>query len=90
MSDDLSHQDEFLEVSSKLSSLNVGGSPEKGQNLLQRCHVLLDELEQFQQYLAEQKKEGVELRHFKNSVKTESKLLEKVPPCSYDVIVKAQ
>jgi len=90
MSEDLSHQHEFLEVSSKLSSLNLGGDAEKVQDLLQRCRVLLDELEQLQQYLVEEKKEDVELRHFKNSVKAESKLLEKVTICSCDVIVKTQ
>lgn len=82
MSEDLSHQHEFLEVSSQLSSLNLGGDAEKGQDLLQRCRVLLDELEQLQRYLVEEKKEDVELRHFKNTVKAESKLLEKVPICS--------
>jgi hypothetical protein len=50
----------------------------KGAELLRQCRELLDELEQFQDYLTEQRKEGVELRHFKNSVKTECKLLEKV------------
>ena len=48
-------------------------------DLVQRCHVLLDELEQFQRYLAEQKKsKEVELRHFKTNIKTELKSLQKV------------
>jgi hypothetical protein len=48
-------------------------------NLLNQCQVLLKELEEFQQYLVKQKKDsGVELRHFKNSVRTEINSLEKV------------
>ena len=49
------------------------------EDLLQQCQVLLSELEEFQQYLVKQKKDsGVELRHFKNSVRTEVNSLEKV------------
>jgi hypothetical protein len=49
------------------------------EDLLQQCQVLLSELEEFQQCLFKQKKDsGVELRHFKNSVRTEVNLLEKV------------
>ena len=49
------------------------------EDLLQQCQVLLSELEEFQQYLVKRKKDsGVELRHFKNSVRTEVTSLEKV------------
>ncbi len=48
-------------------------------DLLRQCQVLLNELEEFEQYLVKQKKDnGVELRHFKNNVRTEAKSLEKV------------
>ncbi len=46
---------------------------------LQRCRNLVDELEQFQIYLEQNKKEHkLELRSFRNNVKSEMKLLEKV------------
>ena len=47
--------------------------------LLTRCHVLLNELEQFQTFLIEHKKKHtVELRQFRNAVGSELKSLEKV------------
>jgi hypothetical protein len=46
------------------------------EDLLQQCQVLLNELDEFQQCLAKQKKD--KLRHFKNSVQTEANSLEKV------------
>lgn len=79
MSKDNEREDSPLDTSLQLSGLNLGPGAEKGSDLLKRCRVLLDELELFQQYLAEEKREPVELRQFKNSVKTECKLLEKVP-----------
>lgn len=49
------------------------------EDLLRRCHDLLNELEGFKTFLQEQKKENaVELRQFCNSVASELKSLEKV------------
>ncbi len=47
--------------------------------LLTRCHVLLDEIQQFRDYLTEHSKgKGVEMRHFQNSIVSEQKAIEKV------------
>lgn len=55
------------------------------EDLLKRCHDLLNELEGFKTFLQEQKKEhAVELRQFCNSVASELESLKKVggPPGS--------
>jgi len=68
------------EPSAQLNDLSVedSGVRLRGE-LLQQCQVLLSELEEFQQYLVKQKKcDGVELRHFRNNVRTEANSLEKV------------
>jgi hypothetical protein len=74
-------------LSSQLSDLTVQETGEKiRQSLLEQCTLLLSELGEFEQYLVTKKKDtGVELRHFKNSVKTELGLLQKV--CASDQIV---
>ena len=58
----------------------------KVDELLAKCHDLLSELEDFQKFLVEQKKEHVvEIRQFRNSVASELKSLERVcfpPPVS--------
>lgn len=47
--------------------------------LLGQCHTLLNELEEFQEFLIEQKKEHtVDLRQFRSSVSSELKSLERV------------
>jgi hypothetical protein len=47
--------------------------------LLERCKVLLQELEDFGEYLASRKKQhGLEYRHFRTQVKLEAQSLEKV------------
>lgn len=71
-------QDPSFDASAQLSKLDLDDGAEQGKELLQRCHVLVDELEVFQKYLQDQKRETAELRHFKSSVKTECNLLEKV------------
>lgn len=49
------------------------------EELLQKCHQLLSELEQFRTFLAERKKEHiVDVRQFHNLVRSELKSLEKV------------
>ena len=49
------------------------------ENLLAKCHTLLNELEEFRTFLAERNKEHtVELRQFRSSVLSELKSLEKV------------
>ncbi|MCJ1371999.1 hypothetical protein MMC20_003220 [Loxospora ochrophaea] len=51
----------------------------KVEELLEKCHNLLSEIEQFQSFLVEQKKESaVELRQLRNSVNSELKSLEKL------------
>jgi hypothetical protein len=67
-------------LSARLKDLSLEHSGVRlREDLLQQCQVLLSELEEFQQYLVKQKKDsGVELRHFKNSVRTEVNSLEKV------------
>jgi hypothetical protein len=69
-----------LGLSAQLKDLNVEDTGIRlREDLLQQCQVLLSELEEFQQYLVKQKKDiSVELRHFKNSVITEVRSLEKV------------
>jgi hypothetical protein len=69
-----------LGLSAQLRDLNVEDTGIRlREDLLQQCQALLSELEEFQQYLVKQKKDsGVELRHFKNSVITEIRSLEKV------------
>ena len=55
----------------------------KSDQLLAQCRDLLSELEDFQKFLVEQKKEHVvEIRQFRNSVASELKSLERVcTPC---------
>ena len=49
------------------------------EDLLKRCHDLLNELDQFRAFLAESKKQNaVEIRQFHNSVLSELKSLERV------------
>lgn len=64
----------------ELHALAIKEEPEpSASDLLERCETLCDELDQFQQYLVEHKKDkDVELRHFRNSVQAELKLIQKV------------
>lgn len=49
------------------------------EDLLHNCHALLNELEAFQTFLAQHRKEHtVEIRQFRNSVQSELKSLGKV------------
>lgn len=51
------------------------------EDLLRKCHALLNELEAFRTFLVQRKKEHtVEIRQFRNSVQSELKSLEKVRP----------
>ncbi len=48
-------------------------------DLLTRCRLLLDEIQQFRDYLTEHRKgKEVELRHFQNTIVSEQKSIEKV------------
>ena len=64
------------------TDLNQGHAPSPAvsvDGLLAQCHDLLKELEQFQAFLVERKKEHtVELRQFRNSVTSELRSLERV------------
>ena len=71
----------------KMGPLSIGGpSSEVEAHALamqRRCRDLLNELEEFQAYLKQQKKETtVELRTFKGGLQAEMKLLNKVGYCS--------
>lgn len=81
MSENNEPQDSPGDVSSQLSELDLEGGADEGQELLDRCRVLVDELEVFQNYLQKEKKETAELRQFKGSVSTEYNLLKKVLLC---------
>lgn len=51
----------------------------EAEDLVDRCNILLDEVEAFQKSLRRNKLEkGVELRHFQGSVKSELRGLEMV------------
>lgn len=67
----------------KMSALEISASAEETKEMAtrmqQRCSLLLEEMEQFQSHLKQQKKEKhVEMRTFKNSVYAEMKLLNKL------------
>lgn len=72
----------------KMSALEISASAEETKEMAtrmqQRCSLLLEEMEQFQSHLKQQKKEKhVEMRTFKNSVYAEMKLLNKVRLCPF-------
>lgn len=71
------------ELLDKMGPLSIGGpSAEVEAHALamqKRCRDLLNELEEFQAYLKQQKKESsVELRTFKGGLQAEMKLLNRV------------
>lgn len=66
------------EVAKDIEKLKIGGVENKGAaELVEQCQTLLEEIDAFEEYLGSHG-HGVELRHFRGSVKTECKLLEKV------------
>lgn len=79
-------------IEGELNSLNIPSSPNlhdeltenhearsEASDMQQRARILLDEIDQFQQYLREMKQEdAVYLKGFKSDVQQELKLLEKV------------
>lgn len=65
-------------IAENVAKLNIGSEESKGAaELVQQCQTLLEEMDTFEAYL-ESHGQAVELRHFRGSVKTECKLLEKV------------
>jgi hypothetical protein len=67
----------------KMFALEISASAEEtgemATRMQQRCSLLLEELEQFQTHLKQQKKEKrVEMRAFKTGLYAEMKLLNKV------------
>ncbi|KAE8444873.1 hypothetical protein EG329_014121 [Mollisiaceae sp. DMI_Dod_QoI] len=67
----------------KIFALDISASAEETERMAtrmqQRCSLLLDELEQFQSHLKQQKKEKrVEVRGFKTGINAEMKLLNKL------------
>lgn len=74
---------ESQDLSDKMAPLSMGGSSADVEAhalaMQERCRDLLSELEEFQAYLKQQKKESsVELRTFKGGLQAEMKLLDKV------------
>ena len=68
MQSDLHADNDFLKKSASIM-----------EDLLAKCHGLLEELEQFREFLVKRNKEQtVELRPFRNSIQSELKLLERV------------
>ncbi|KAL8933533.1 MAG: hypothetical protein Q9211_005734 [Gyalolechia sp. 1 TL-2023] len=66
-------------LSDRASSHDRRDGTELAEALLKGCHELLNELQRFQQYLEEQKREHtVELKPFRNSITAELKSLEKL------------
>ena len=59
--------------------ITVGSESISIGDLLTKCHSLLDEIQQFRDYLIEHKKEKeVEIRHFQTTILSERKSIEKV------------
>ena len=69
--------DAAVDVAENLEGLRINDGQSKAAELVQQCRKLLHEMDTFEAYLASHG-QAVELRHFKGSVKTECKLLEKV------------
>lgn len=73
-----------------MASLDVNDPSYDGRRLAldmqAKCRLLLEELEQFQTYLKEQKRErNVEIRTFKGGLQAEMKLIDKV--CTFIPVV---
>ncbi|KAI4168397.1 MAG: hypothetical protein LQ343_006406 [Gyalolechia ehrenbergii] len=66
-------------LSDPASSDDRGDGTELAEDLLKGCHELLNELQTFQKYLEEQKREHtVEVKPFRNSITAELKSLERL------------
>lgn len=78
--DDLSTiEDESRELDSPANEAILVDGAVLADDLVRRCHKLLNELSAFQQYLIERKREHtVELKPFHHSISAEGKSLEKV------------
>ena len=77
MTDFIEMQNDEKTLVTEVERLKIeNGAPE----LVKQCQKLLEEIDTFEAYLTSHG-HSVELRHFRGSVKTECKLLEKV--CSY-------
>ena len=63
---------------------------ELAADMQKRCRLFLDELEQFQTYLKDQKRENqVELRTFKSGLQTELRTIDKVSIDILQVVLSA-
>ena len=61
------------------SSVALAGETITIDSLLERCHSLLDEIQRFQEYLVQHRKDKeVDVRHFQNAIVSEQKSLDKV------------
>lgn len=78
--DDLSTiEDDTRDMSPSPNRASSRDGAELAEDLLRRCHELLDELQVFQEYLAKQKQaHAVEVKPFRNSIIAELKSLERV------------
>ena len=76
MTNPIETQNEQDNLVTEVERLTIeGGAAE----LVEQCRKLLEEIDSFEAYLTSHG-HSVELRHFRGSVKTECKLLEKVCP----------
>jgi len=79
---DEAHENVRTALNGDLAAVDRTGSSEVvklAADMQQRCRLFLDELEQFQAYLKDQKKENqVELRTFKAGLQSEMRTIEKV------------
>lgn len=76
MGNEIKSQNDEENLVTEVERLKIeGGAAE----LVKQCQKLLEEIDTFESYLTSHG-HSVELRHFRGSVKTECKLLEKVCP----------
>lgn len=67
------------------SSVTLAGESITIESLLAKCQNLLDEIQQFRDYLGQHRKDKeVDVRHFQNAILSEQKSLEKVYISTFD------
>ena len=72
-------EDDIREVDSEEEEEPAEAAAALAEHLLKKCHLLLYELEEFEKVLAGQRNEvAVEIKPFRNSVRSELKSLENV------------
>lgn len=74
MTDSIKMQNDEESLMTEMERLKISGG---AAELVKQCQQFLEEIDMFEAYLTSHG-HSVELRHFRGSVKTECKLLEKV------------